>query len=246
MFGVPVGKSGSDITVGRVMKQFICEGLEAKEYDQGGEKSYFVEGIFMQGDVLNNNKRVYPTNILDDAIAEYHKDKIVPKTAWGELGHPDSPKINLDKVAILVSDLTKQGNDFYGRAKVCHEDCPMGKILRGLLKTGGRVGVSSRGLGSANPSEYNGDDCNLVDAFNLRAIDVVADPSAPDAMVEAIQEEKQYILDASSNMVVELNEESYKIFETKLEVLPIKEEAKQEQVYSAVKNFLNGLRSNTK
>jgi len=214
MLGVPVGKVG-DLTVGRMMKQFVCEEKILSEEVNG---SYYVEGIFMQGDVLNNNKRVYPTSILENAVIEYDKGKIQPKTAWGELGHPDSPKINLDKVAILIESLSKRGNDFYGRAKVCHEDCPMGKILRGLLKTGGRVGVSSRGLGSANASKYNEEDCNLVDAFNLRAIDVVADPSAPDAMVEAIQEEKQYILEGSSGSIVELNEESYKLFENKIRV----------------------------
>jgi hypothetical protein len=244
MFGVPVGQSGN-YTVGHMMRHLICEGIGASVVDtDDGEKAYFVEGIFMQGDVMNNNKRVYPTSILETAVQEYEKQKIVPKTAWGELGHPDSPKINLDKVAILVECLTKRGNDFYGRAKVCHEDCPMGKVLRGLLKTGGRVGVSSRGLGSANPASHGGEDCNLVDAFNLRAVDVVADPSAPNAMVEAIYEEKQYILDGSSDTVLELNEETYKLFEDNLKVLPVKEEPKQEQVFEAVKNFLNGLRSN--
>jgi len=242
MFGVPVGKVGN-LTVGRMMSQFICED-EIMSEEVGGD--YFVEGIFMQGDVLNNNKRVYPTNILESAVEEYAKTKIANKTAWGELGHPDSPKINLDKVAILVESLTKRGSDFYGRGKVCHEDCPMGKILRGLLKTGGKVGVSSRGLGSANPTKFREEDCNLVDAFNLRAIDVVADPSAPDAMVEAIREEKQYILDDSSGSVVELNEETYKLFESKIEVLPVKSGPNQEQVFGAIKNFLTGLRSNTK
>lgn len=246
MHGVPVGKSNG-YTVGRMMSQFICEGVGGTVVkDEDGEKSYFVEGIFMQGDILNNNKRVYPTNILEKSIEEYNETKVQPKTAWGELGHPDSPKINLDKVAILVESLMKQGNDFIGRAKVCHEDCPNGKILRGLLKTGGRVGVSSRGLGSANPHTLSGQDCNLVDAFNLRAVDVVADPSAPDAMVEAIYEEKQYILNDSSGAIVELNEENYKIFESKLKVLPVKRENKQEELFESIKFFLNGLRSNTK
>jgi len=242
MFGVPVGKVGN-LTVGRMMSQYMCEESIMSEEVDG---NYFVEGIFMQGDVLNNNNRVYPTSILEDSVNEYVKTKVANKTAWGELGHPDSPKINLDKVAMLVESLTKRSSDFYGRGKVCHEDCPMGKILRGLLKTGGRVGVSSRGLGSANPSKFREEDCNLVDAFNLRAIDVVADPSAPDAMVEAIREEKQYILDDSSGSVIELNEETYKLFENKLEVIPVRTGPKQEQVFCAIKNFLSGLRSNTK
>lgn len=242
MLAAPTGRIGS-LTVGRMMKNFMSEDQIFTEEREG---SYFVEGVFLQGDVLNNNKRVYPVKILDESVDQYVQDRINGKTAWGELGHPDSPKINLDKVAILTTQLVKKGNDYFGKARVCHEDCPCGKIARGLIKTGGRLGVSSRGLGTANKSQWQEEDCDLVDHFVLRAIDVVADPSAPDAMVNAIQEEKQYILDDSTGEVTELNEESYKIFETQLRVMPVRKDDKTEKVFTSMKNFLNSLRANTK
>lgn len=227
------------LTVGRMMRDFMCEEQIMTEEKEG---NYFIEGIFLQGDVKNNNKRVYPTNILENSVREYQDKFIRNSTAYGQLGHPQSPKIDLDKVAILITHLTQKGNDFYGRAKIAHEDCPMGKIARGLIKTGGKLGVSSRGLGSANKSQWNEEECDLVDNFVLMAIDIVSNPSAPDAYVNAIQEEKQYILNDSTGDVIELNEETYHIFENRLKVLPVRNTSKNEKVYSAVKNFLNSLR----
>jgi len=233
------------LTVGRLLVESSPSDIKNGE---DGEKSgnYFIEGIFMQGDCLNNNKRVYPINILDEAVKQFIEQRVDQKTAWGELSHPDTPKINLENAAILVTSLEKQGKDYHGKAKVCHEDCPKGKILRGLIKTGGRLGVSSRGLGTANKARWEEEDCDLVDHFVLRAIDVVADPSAKNAMVDAIQEEKQYILDDSTGEVMELNEESYRHFEKQLSSLPVKTEDKNEKVFFAIKKFLNSLRSNTK
>ena len=242
MFSVPQGRSGN-LVVGQMMQEFMTESdLFTEEIDG----NYYLEGIYMQGDVLNNNKRVYPTGVLEESVKNYMETRVNGKSAWGELGHPDSPKINLDKAAILVESLIQKGNDYYGKAKVCHEDCPCGKILRGLIKTGGRVGVSSRGLGTANKGRWQEEDANMVETFILRAIDVVADPSAPDAMVQAIKEEKTYILDDSTGDVMELNEETYKIFESKLTVLPVRNDDRQEKVFMAMKNFLNSLRNNTK
>lgn len=238
MLSAPTGRLGN-LSIGKLMTEFVCEEEVLTEESNG---DYYVEGIFLQGDVLNNNKRVYPTKILDTSVDQYINTRVKGKTAWGELGHPDSPKINLDKAAILTTQLVKRDNDYYGKARVCHEDCPMGKITRGLIKTGGALGVSSRGLGTANKAKWEEDECDLVDHFVLRAIDVVADPSAPDAMVSAIQEEKQYILDDSTGEVMELNEESYKLFENQLQVLPVKKEDKNEKVFRAMKKFLNSLR----
>ena len=237
MLSVREGKMGN-MMVGRMFTDLMTE---SKLYTEEKDGNYFLEGIFMQGDVLNNNKRVYPTNILSEAIEEYNKDYVEKKTGWGHLGHPDSPKIDLNEVAILTTSIITKGNDFYGKAKVCHEDCPKGKILRGLIKTGGNVGVSSRGLGTANKTNWQEEECNMVETFVLRAIDVVADPSAPDAMVRAIQEEKTYILDDSGD-VMELNEENYRRFESKLSGLPVKQERKNEVVFDAIKNFLNNLK----
>jgi hypothetical protein len=165
-----------------------------------------------------------------------------------ELGHPDSPKINLDKVCILVTDLSNQDNNWNGKAKVMHEDCPNGKILRGILRSGGNIGVSTRGLGSADDAELNGEKCNRVNEFVMRAVDVVADPSAPDAYVNAIREEKQYIMDDSNEVVCELNEETYKLFESQLRNMPSKTKVSmQEQrdyLYKGMMNFLSGLKKN--
>ena len=230
------------VTVGRFMNEFICEDqILSEESKETGD--WYIEGIFLQGDKLNSNKRVYPISVLDKSVEQFNDQRIKKNIAWGELGHPDSPKINLDKTAVLVTNLVKRGTDYVGKAKVCHEDCPMGKILRGLLKTGGKVGVSSRGLGSADPKEWdNGEECNLVNKFIMRAIDVVADPSAPDAMVESIQEEKEYILDGCSGKIYDMNEENYKMFESRLKTLPIKKEQSQEQVFEAIKSFLGSLK----
>ena len=234
----------SNLIVGSVFnEQAPVHSLMSEETGSG---DWVVQGIFVQGEVLNNNGRVYPIDVLDGAVEEYKTEKIEKKRALGELGHPDSPKINLDKTCILVTDLLKKGNDYVGKAKVLHEDCPNGKILRGLLKSGVEIGVSTRGLGSANKSKYNGEEVNLVDQFVLRAVDVVADPSAPDAYVNAIQEEKQYILDASSGEVMEFNEENYKLFESRIKNLPVKHTRSTEEVYGAIKNFLDGLRNNPK
>jgi hypothetical protein len=232
----------SGVTIGRFMHEYICEDqIMSEEVKDTGE--WYIEGIFLQGDKLNNNKRVYPIKVLDSAVENFNNERISKNIAWGELGHPDSPKINLDKTAVLVTGLEKKGSDYWGKAKVCHEDCPMGKILRGLLKTGGRVGVSSRGLGSADPKPWEGgEECNLVNQFVMRAIDVVADPSAPDAMVESIQEEKEYILDGCSGKIYDMNEENYKMFESKLKNLPVKQERSQEQVFEAIKCFLGSLK----
>lgn len=227
-----------------IVGSLLTESTEVMTEEKDG--SYYLEGIFMQGDCLNNNKRVYPINVLDEAVSQYIDQRIDKKISWGELSHPSSPKINLENVAILVTELIKQDRNYYGKARVCHEDCPKGKILRGLIKTGGRLGVSSRGLGTANKSQWENDECDLVEHFVLRAIDVVADPSASKAMVEAIQEEKQYILDDSTGDILELNEETYKYFEHQLSHLPIKQKDKNEKVFNSIKIFLNSLKSNSK
>lgn len=239
---VQMGRHGN-LVVGKAMRQFITEENIMSEEKNG---DWYVEGIFLQGDVLNNNKRVYPTDILKNSIKEYEQNYIRKNRAFGECGHPDSPKINLERVCMITEQLIQKGNNFYGRGRIVHEDHPMGKVVRGLLKSGAKLGVSSRGLGSANTSTWQEDDCDMVDHFVLRAIDIVSDPSAPDAMVEAIQEEKQYILDDSSGSVVELNEETYKIFEHNLKTLPKRQDDKHEKLYESIKNFLNSLKSNPK
>jgi hypothetical protein len=248
MFTLPrnINRQFGCYRVGNLMTQLISEDkILAEEVvdPESKEKTWFLEGIFMQADVKNNNRRVYPIQVMDKAVEDYLNTKVSKGTAWGELGHAPDPKINLDRVAILVTDLKKNDTDYYGRAKVCHEDCPMGKVLRGLLKTGGKVGVSSRALGSANKGMWQEEECDIVDNFIIRTIDVVADPSAPDAMVEAIHEEKTYILDDSNGRVLELNEETYKRFESQLVSLPKSKEKRDDKLFESIKHFLDSLRA---
>lgn len=230
-----------DVMVGKLFRQMITESKLIVEDDE--KKGLFLEGIFCQADVLNNNKRVYPAEILDKAVEEYIDQKVKTNRALGELGHPDSPKINLDKVCIKIEKLDKKDKDWYGKAKVL-TDTPSGAICRGLINGGVNFGVSTRGLGTADKANWKNEDCNMVNNFVLRAIDVVSDPSAPEAYVNAVQEEKEYILDQSSGEVFEFNEENYKMFESRLKNLPVKSKERQQAIFEGIQNFLNSLRTN--
>lgn len=224
---------------------FVESTKDATVKEENGE--WYIEGPFAQGNIKNNNGRVYPSDVLSHAVEQYVQERVNKNRALCELGHPDSPKINLDKTCALVTNMDRRGDDWYGRAKVLHDDCPMGKILRGLVRSGVNVGVSTRGLGSANRSRWNEEkDVNVVDKFVMRAVDVVADPSGPDCYVNAIQEEKQYILDGSSDAVFDLNEETYKMFESKLSVMPVREDDKADKMFESIKFFLNSIKANTK
>jgi hypothetical protein len=228
--------------VGKLFRQMITE---SKLSTKAEGDNLFLEGIFCQSDILNNNKRVYPKEILDKAVEEYIKDKVNTHRALGELGHPDSPKINLDKVCIKIEKLHKKDKetDWHGKAKVL-TDTPSGAICRGLINGGVNFGVSTRGLGTADKGDWQNEEANMVNNFVLRAVDVVSDPSAPDAYVNAVQEEKDYILDQSSGEVFDMNEENYKIFEARLKVLPVKADQRQQVIFEGIQNFLNSLRAN--
>lgn len=166
----------------------IVEGKDAN-------KAYFIEGVFLQSDLKNRNGRMYPKNILEKEVGRYNEQYIAKNRAYGELGHPDSPTINLDRVSHMIKSLSLEGNNFIGKAKVL--DTPHGKIVKSLIDEGAQLGVSSRGLGTL--IERNG--VNLVqDDFMLAtAADIVADPSAPDAFVEGIMEGKEWVYNASTN-----------------------------------------------
>ena len=162
--------------------QFLTEEKE-------GKKNYFIEGIFLQAELKNRNGRMYPQKTLAREVAKYDESYIKSGRALGELGHPDGPSINLDRVSHKIQSLKEDGNNFIGRAKIL--DTPNGKIAKSLLDEGVRLGVSSRGMGSIK-KESN---CNVVcDDFMLAtAADIVADPSAPDAFVEGIMEGKEWV-----------------------------------------------------
>lgn len=159
--------------------------------EKNGVKSLFITGPFLVGEQKNRNGRVYPKNILEREVKRYNEEYITKNRAFGELGHPDSPSINLDRVSHLIVNLKQEGAQFIGKAKIL--ETPMGKIAKSLLEGGATLGVSSRGMGSLK--ETNG--VNLVqdDYYLATAADIVADPSAPGAFVQGIMEGKEWVWD---------------------------------------------------
>ena len=167
---------------------FDCS-LITEANKETGQKDYFIEGIFLQGDITNRNGRMYPGSTLDKEVGRYNEEFIKSNRAYGELGHPDGPTVNLERVCHMVKSLKQDGKDFIGEAKIM--DTPYGKIVKGLIDEGAQLGVSSRGMGSLitrNGVNYVNDDFYLA-----TAADIVADPSAPDAFVEGIMESKEWV-----------------------------------------------------
>ena len=164
--------------------------LLIEEKEDGG-KNYKIRGVFMQADIKNRNGRVYPQEILAKEVAKYNKNFIKEKRAFGELGHPDGPTVNLERVSHLITDLHPDGKNFIGEAKIM--DTPMGKIVKNLMDEGAKLGVSSRGMGSLD--QRNGANYVRDDFYLATAADIVADPSAPNAFVEGILEGKEWIWD---------------------------------------------------
>ena len=158
---------------------------------RNGKKSLYIEGIFLQGNIKNRNGRMYPMETLQKEVGRYIKEQVAEGRAVGELGHPDSPTVNLDRVSHKIISLRESGSNFIGKAKIL-ESTPMGKIASGLLSEGVKLGVSSRGIGSLKPTKEG---FNVVsDDFMLAtAADIVADPSAPDAFVEGVMEGKEWV-----------------------------------------------------
>ena len=162
------------------------------EATTSGGKNYFIEGIFMQANKKNRNGRIYPTEILQKEAKRYTTEFIKKKRAFGELGHPDGPTVNLERVSHMIEELEEVGQNFMGRAKVL--DTPYGKIVKNLIDEGAQLGVSSRGMGSLKPGR-NGISEVQGDFYLATAADIVADPSAPDAFVHGIMEGKEWIWD---------------------------------------------------
>jgi hypothetical protein len=156
----------------------------------GKGKQLFVEGIFLQSNIKNRNGRMYPESVMDKEVTRYIKEKVDKHTAFGELGHPDSPSINLDRISHLIVNLRKEGNNWIGKAKIL--DTPMGRIAEGIIKGGGQLGTSSRALGSL---KMNNEGINVVqnDFMLSTAGDLVSDPSAPDAWVNGIMESESWV-----------------------------------------------------
>lgn len=164
--------------------QFIVE-----ENAESGKKSLFIEGVFLQSNQQNRNGRVYPKEIMAKEVDRYMKEQVATKRAYGELGHPDGPNINLDRVSHMIVSLREDGDNWVGKAKIL--DTPMGNIAASLIKEGAGLGVSSRGLGSLK--ERNGINEVQDDFMLATAADIVADPSAPDAYVQGIMENREWV-----------------------------------------------------
>lgn len=184
----------------------ISQNLEyLTEASESGKKSIFIEGIFMQADKDNKNGRRYPKKVMESEVNRY-QELINEKRSLGELGHPPNPTVNLDKVSHLITSLRMEGTDVVGRAKVL--DTPMGKIAQNFIEEGVRLGVSSRGLGSLK--EINGVN-EVQDDFHLATVDIVADPSAPDAFVQGIMENSEWICENGIWKSVQIEQAQKKI-----------------------------------
>lgn len=193
--------------------KLIKEQVENIKYlveDNGGKKSHYITGIFMQAERTNRNGRLYPFSVLNKEVERYNKEYVNKNRAYGELGHPDNPSINLDRVSHMITNLKPDGTNFVGKAKIV--DTPMGNIVKGLLDSGANLGVSTRGVGSLKP--HNG--YQLVqDDFKLAtAADVVADPSAPDAFVAGIMEGVEWFYDNGHWQMAQESENTKKLIKT--------------------------------
>jgi len=175
--------------------QYISEDILNEEGEKTG-KNYFIEGVIMQGDIKNRNGRMYPASTLIKEMTRYNKNYVEAKRAYGELGHPAGPTINLDRVSHMFTELKQDGSNIIGRAKVM--DTPMGKIVKSLIDEGANLGISSRGMGSI---KQNKDGVMEVqgDFMLATAGDIVADPSAPDAFVKGVMEGVDWIYDVASS-----------------------------------------------
>ncbi len=183
--------------------KLIREEIETVEFvteEKNGKKSLYIEGVFLQGNIKNRNGRMYPMETLAKEVSRYNESNIVTGRALGELGHPEGPTVNLDRVSHKIVSLKESGSNFIGKAKILNT--PMGQIASSLIGEGVKLGVSSRGIGSLKPTKEG---FNVVgDDFMLAtAADIVADPSAPDAFVEGIMEGKEWVWEGTIERLAE-------------------------------------------
>ena len=173
--------------------KLFSEAVEEVEYvteaKEDGAKNYKIKGVFLQADIKNRNGRIYPMEVLEKEVAKYNRNFIREKRAFGELGHPDGPTVNLERVSHITTSLVPDGKNFLGEAKIM--DTPMGKIVQNLMDEGCKLGVSSRGMGSLQ--QKGGTNYVKDDFYLATAADIVADPSAPNAFVEGVMEGKEWV-----------------------------------------------------
>ena len=206
--------------------KFITEKLKS------GRQNLYIEGIFLQGNITNRNGRMYPIDTLRKEVGRYNESNVQSGRALGELGHPDSPTVNLDRVSHKIVSLKEHGSNFIGRAKIL--DTPMGQIASSLIKEGVKLGVSSRGIGSLKPTKEG---FNVVgDDFMLAtAADIVADPSAPDAFVEGIMEGKEWVWEGNT-----FREQLASQTKKKIDTL-VEQKALEEHKLNLFNEFINSL-----
>jgi len=187
--------------------KLISEEISNAEYlveETNGKKEYKIRGVFLQSDIKNRNGRIYEYAVLDKEVKRYNTEFIQKNRAFGELGHPDGPTVNLERVSHMIKSLTPDGKNFIGEAKIM--DTPYGKIVKGLIDEGAQLGVSSRGMGSL--VQKGGANYVKDDFYLATAADIVADPSAPDAFVEGIMEAKEWVWD--NGVLIEKDIEAWK------------------------------------
>ena len=190
------------MTVKLITEQVQDVQILKEEDEKTGKKNYKLKGIFLQGDIKNRNGRVYPVEVLEKEVKRYNKEFIAENRGYGELGHPEGPTVNLERVSHMVTSLKRDGKNFVGEAKVM--STPMGKIVENIMDDGGKLAVSSRGMGSLE--QRKGANYVKDDFYLATAADIVADPSAPQAFVEGIMEGKEWVWDNGILKEVEIAE----------------------------------------
>ena len=213
--------------------KLISEEINNAEYlieETNGKKDYKIKGIFLQSELKNRNGRVYPKDVLENEVKRYNQEFVNKKRAFGELGHPDGPTVNLERVSHMITKLYPDGNNFIGEAKIMNT--PYGKIVKGLIDEGAQLGVSSRGMGSL--VQRGGMNVVSDDFYIATAADIVADPSAPDAFVEGIMEGKEWVWD---NGVLKEQD----VAAWKMEIYRTRKRELEEKKVNIFKNFLQKL-----
>jgi len=219
----------------KLISEQWCDNIDylIEQDPKTGKESVFIEGIMLQTEVKNKNGRIYPKEIMQKEVKRYTKEYINEKRAYGELGHPEGPTINLERTSHLIQSLKEDGNNFVGKAKIL--STPMGEIVKNLLADGARLGVSSRGMGSLKASSEKGGVQMVQSDFQLAtAADIVADPSAPDAFVNGVMEGVEWIWD---NGVIK----AQKIEEYKHSIRRVKTHKLQETKLKVFRSFLENL-----
>ncbi len=216
--------------------KLISESIEDIEYitedDAEGKKNYRIKGVFLQAEVKNRNGRIYPMPVLEKEVGRYNKEYVQKNRAFGELGHPDGPTVNLERVSHMITKLHPDGKNFIGEAKIM--DTPYGKIVKNLINEGAKLGVSSRGMGSLEPRR--GAQVVKDDFYLATAADIVADPSAPNAFVEGIMEGKEWVW--QNGAVKEMDIEAYR---KELDMKYQRAQAREEKAVEIFENFMSKL-----